>query len=185
MDNILEKLGPLAALAGTWEGDQGIDIAPSDDRGVEKNSFREVMSFVPFGPINNHEQVLYGLKYSTTAWRLGEEPSFHEEQGYWLWDPKEKQVLRCFMIPRGVTVLAGGTVEPNSTEFKLVENINSSTYGICSNLFLDREFRTEKYELHITIENNDVLIYRETNFLRIKNQANLFEHTDQNRLKRK
>ena len=61
----------------------------------------------PFGPEHNHAQVLYGLRYSTTAWRLKEESPFHEELGYWLWDPAEKQVMRCFMVPRGVTVIAG------------------------------------------------------------------------------
>jgi len=31
----------------------------------------------PFGPVNNHAQTLYGLKYSTTAWRIGSEDPFH------------------------------------------------------------------------------------------------------------
>ena len=69
----LGLLGPLGQLAGIWEGDQGDDTAPADDRTeVERNRYRERLSFVPFGPVNNHEQQLYGLRYSTTAWRLGE-----------------------------------------------------------------------------------------------------------------
>lgn len=76
---IIEKLGPLAPLAGIWEGDKGDDTAPADDRGTEVNKFRERMTFEPFGPVNNHEQELYGLRYRTTAWRLGAEDPFHEE----------------------------------------------------------------------------------------------------------
>ncbi|MDE3243720.1 MAG: FABP family protein, partial [Nitrospirota bacterium] len=95
-----KELGPLAALAGIWEGQKGDDTAPSDDRGTEQNKYRERITFEPIGSVNNHEQTLYGLRYATTAWRIGEETPFHEEVGYWLWDPKEKQVLRCFIVPR-------------------------------------------------------------------------------------
>ena len=102
-------------LAGIWEGDKGDDTAPSDNRGTETNKFRERISFEPMGPVNNHEQALYGLRYSTIAWpsELECDP-FHEESGYWLWDAKAKQVLRCFIVPRGVAVIAGGTVEPDA-----------------------------------------------------------------------
>ena len=94
---LIENLGPLAPLAGTWEGDKGDDTAPDDDpKETEINKYRERLVFDPFGPVNNHAQVLYGLRYSTTAWRLEEESPFHEELGYWLWDPAEKQVTAMF-----------------------------------------------------------------------------------------
>ncbi len=106
-EELTKNLGPLAPLAGTWEGDKGDDTAPDDDpREREINKYRERLVLDLFGPVNNHAQVLYGLRYSTTAWRLKEESPFHEELGYWLWDPAEKQVMRCFMVPRGVTVIA-------------------------------------------------------------------------------
>jgi hypothetical protein len=31
----ISDLGPLPALAGTWEDENGDDIAPADDRGTE------------------------------------------------------------------------------------------------------------------------------------------------------
>ena len=184
MDELLKNLGPLAALAGTWEGEKGHDIAPSDDRGTEENKFRERLSFVPFGPVNNHEQTLWGLKYQTMAWRIGEQNSFHEEVGYWLWDPREQQVLRSFMIPRGVTVLAGGKVTPDSKEFTLSAKAGSDTYGICSNLFLDREFKTVRYDLTITIHGPDSFSYSEDTQLQMRGRKDLFHHTDANTLKR-
>lgn len=183
-DEIMQKLGPLMPLAGTWEGDKGDDTAPSDDRGVETNKFRERIKFEPFGPVNNHEQTLYGLRYSTTAWRIGDEDPFHEELGYWLWDAREKQVLRCFMVPRGVTVIAGGTVEPEAKTFDLSADAGSETYGICSNQFLDREFKTVRYELKVTIHDANSFSYEEDTQLKIKNQAEIFHHVDKNRLKR-
>ena len=183
-NEIIRNLGPLAALIGVWEGSKGDDTAPSDDRGVEKNAYREHMTFEPLGVVNNHEQTLYGLKYSTRAWRLDEENSFHEELGYWLWDAKEKQVLRSFMIPRGVTVLAGGTVEPDAHEFRLAATVGSSTYGICSNLFLDREFKTVRYELTVKLLDRDTLSYEEDTQLKMKGVEEIFHHRDRNVLKR-
>ncbi|MDE3019132.1 MAG: FABP family protein, partial [Nitrospirota bacterium] len=179
-----KELGPLAALAGIWEGQKGDDTAPSDDRGTEQNKYRERITFEPIGSVNNHEQTLYGLRYATTAWRIGEETPFHEEVGYWLWDPKEKQVLRCFIVPRGVTVIAGGTVEPTATSFDLSADVGSETYGICSNRFLDREFRTVRYELNVTVHDANTFSYEEDTQLRIKGQKEIFHHRDKNTLKR-
>jgi hypothetical protein len=142
------------------------------------------MTFAPTGLVENHEQKLYGLRYATTAWRLGEPDPFHEELGYWLWDAEAKQVLRCFMVPRGVTVIAGGTVEPRATSFDLRAEVGSETYGICSNRFLDREFRTVRYELHFEKRGDDGLYYKEDTVLLIRGQEEPFHHTDENTLTR-
>ena len=184
-DDILSKLGPLAALAGTWEGEKGLDLAPDDDRaGVETNHYRERMTFEPFGPVNNHEQCLYGLRYATMAWRVGENEPFHEETGYWLWDAAERQVLRSFMVPRGVTVLAGGTVDPAATQFSLSADAGSDTYGICSNRFLDREFKTVRYELDVTIHDDQSFSYAEDTQILMKGRTELFHHKDAHTLTR-
>lgn len=181
---LIPHLGPLAALAGIWEGEKGEDVAPSDDRGTERNHFRERMTFDPMGPVRNHEQTLYGLRYATTVWRIGEKDPFHEELGYWLWDADAKQVLRCFIVPRGITVLAGGTVEPSAQSFPLAADVSSDTYGICSNQFLDTAFKTVRYELTVTVLGGDQFRYEEDTQLQIPGQAELFHHTDQNTLSR-
>lgn len=177
-------LGPLAKLAGSWEGVKGDDVAPSDDRGTENNKYRELMVFEDIGLVENHEQSIYGLRYKTMAWRLGEDNPFHEEVGYWLWDGKEKQVMRCFIIPRGVTVLAGGTAEPGASAFNLVAEIGSDTYGICSNKFLDKEFKTVRYELNVSFQDDENFSYDETSVLKMKGREQLFRHTDKNTMRR-
>jgi len=184
-EELLANLGPLAPLAGTWEGDKGDDIAPDENpTEIENNKFRERLVFEPIGPVNNHAQTLYGLRYSTTAWPVGQENPFHEETGYWLWDPAEKQVLRCFIVPRGVSVIAGGTVEPDTREFQLAADVGSETYGICSNQFLDREFKTVRFEMKVTIHDENSFSYEQDTQLQIKGQDKLFHHTDKNTLKR-
>ena len=181
----LDLLGPLGCLQGTWEGDGGDDRAPSDNRGVESNPYREVMVFEPTGLVQNHEQHLYGLRYRTTAWRLGEDSPFHEELGYWLWDATSGQVMRCFMVPRGVTIIAGGTVAKDALSFALRATLGSSTFGICSNPFLDREFRTVQYDLTVTFTGQNNFSYEENTQLAIKGQKEIFNHTDKNNMRRK
>jgi len=184
-EEIINNLGPLTHLAGIWEGSKGDDIAPADERTeTENNKFRERFQFEPMGPANNHEQQLYGLRYSRTAWRLGEANAFHEDLGYFLWDKKAQQVLRCFIIPRGIAVLAGGTVKEDAKEFKLSATAGSDTYGICSNKFLDAEFKTVSYDLKITYSDSDSFSYEEDTQLKIKGQDRIFHHTDKNTLKR-
>lgn len=181
---LLPLLGPLAALAGTWEGKKGDDTAPADDRGVEKNYFRERIVFEPFGPVNNHEQTLYGLKYSKMAWRLDEVDSFHEETGYWLWDEQEQQAMRCLIVPRGIAVIAGGSVAPNAKEFKLSAELGSPTYGIVSNKFLDREFKTVRFDMKVTVHDANSFSYEEDTQMKMPKRPDLFHHIDKNTLHR-
>ncbi|EDM80988.1 hypothetical protein PPSIR1_25451 [Plesiocystis pacifica SIR-1] len=189
-DENITKLGPLAALVGTWEGGSGADVAPDDraetDRETRNSKYRERLVLEPIGRVDNHEQVLYGLEYFTMAWREGapEDQPFHQENGYWLWDAANNQVLRCFIVPRGLTVLAGGTVEPDAKEWSIAADAGSETYGICSNKFLIEEFKTVRYELKITVHEDGSFSYFEDTQLAMKGREELFHHTDQNHLRR-
>jgi hypothetical protein len=107
--------GPLAGLIGEWEGDEGVDFSFHNAEGkVGETKYREKVSMKPFGPVDNGTQHLYGLDYRMAAWRGDEENPFHTEVGYWLWDGDAGEVMRCFMVPRGSTVLAGGTARPTT-----------------------------------------------------------------------
>ncbi len=183
-EEMLKNLGPLAKLAGVWEGDQGIDIAPSPTRGSLETPYRERIVFEAMGPVDNHEQQLYGLRYSTAAYRHGEDEAFHEELGYWLWDGQEGQVLRCFLVPRGVTILAGGDAAAGDLSFSIAAEVGSQTYGISSNRFLDREFKTVRYELTVTIEHSNSFRYEEDTQLLLKGLSQPFHHLDSNTLRR-
>lgn len=180
-----KNYGPLAYFQGIWESQTGDDVAPGDDRGIEKNKYRECMVFERIGQVNNHEQIMFGVKYTTKAWRLGAEDSFHEDMGYWLWDATNKQLMKCFCIPRGMSVIAGGTVQEGAESFVLQAQLGSSTYGICSNPFLDKEFRTEKFEIKITFHSSSSFTYEQDTQIKMKNHNDIFHHTDKNTLIKK
>ena len=171
-------------MAGTWEGVTGDDTAPSDDRGTELNKYRERMVMEATGLTQNHEQNLNGLRYHTQAWRIGESDPFHDEIGYWLWDVKAHEVMKLVMIPRGVSLIAGGKADHDAKRFKLAAELGSSCFGICSNPFLDEEFKTVGFELEMILHDHDSFSYDQVTKIQIKGQKALFEHRDKNKLKR-
>src|SRR4051812_24920717 len=148
----LKDLGPLAGLVGNWEGDDGLDVAYSHSRGtIWETPYREKASFSSFGPVDNGKQCLFGLDYRAAMWRDSEENPFHTEVGYWLWDAAAGEVMRCFMVPRGSTVLAGGTAKAGDKSFSLEAVVGSEVYGILSNKYLAEKARTKKYTCTVTI----------------------------------
>jgi len=182
-EGVVQNLGPLTTLVGTWEGDDGVDISPSKTGPVE-TKFRERITFEPMGPVVNGPQVLYGLRYATMAWPLGQENPFHEEVGYWLWDVHSQHVMRCFIVPRGVTVQAGGLADPKATMFEMAAEVGSDTFGITSNPFLDQAFKTVYFKVTVTIHDHNRFSYSEDTQLKIHGRADVFHHTDQNTLVR-
>jgi hypothetical protein len=184
MSEDLEGLGPLAALAGAWESEGGDDTAPDAARQSARTRYRERTTFVPTGVVDNHEQLLYGLRYARMAWKLGEEKPFHEEFGYWLYEPATRVVLVCFVLPRGLSVTAGGEAAPDATHFTARAQRGATDYGITANRFLEAEFRTERFELSVTVHGPDSFSYEEDTVMAMKGRTEPFHHVDRNTLKR-
>jgi hypothetical protein len=181
-------LGPLAPLLGIWEGEKGTDLAPSDspatNRQIATSKYRERMVFEPTGPVDNHEQTLFGLRYSTKAWRIGAPDPFHEELGYWMWDAASELIIRTFMPPRGLTVLAGGYAKPDAREFALEAKAGDEVFGVCSSPFLTAEFKTVRYTFALEMLDDDTFFYDAHTWMKLKNREELFDHQDTNTLRR-
>ncbi len=183
-NTLREQLGPLTNLVGIWEGNKGDDIAPSDDRGIENNKYRERITFEAMGCVQNHEQNLHVLRYATKAWRLGEQDSFHEELGYWSWEPSTEDVMRCFIIPRGISLLAGGKAKKDAQEFHMEAKCGSECYGISVNPFLQKEFKIVSYSVTIKIHSQNSFSYEQDTVMQLPGRKELFHHTDKNTLTR-
>lgn len=182
-DYDLKLLGPLFSLVGKWKGVKGRNVAPDPARGIEDGFYTEELSFTAIKTVKNHEQTLYGLRYFKVALENGLEP-FHEETGYLLWEPEAKEVYKGFMVPRGITVLAGGKAESNSAKFTLEAKIGDSSFGIASTPFLNREFKTVRYTVDLEILSSNEFSYKEITFMQMPGRKELFEHLDQNLLTR-
>jgi hypothetical protein len=184
-DDATAAWGPIAGLIGTWEGGSGLDVAYSNAEGALADTpYRERTTFNPFGPVDNGSQALFGLDYRTSAWRGDEQNPFHTEVGYWLWDAAEGQVMRCFMVPRGSTILAGGTAAAEDTSFTLEATVGSETYGILSNRFLATHARAIRYSVTVTLGEGTYTYEETTTIEHARVPGGVLEHTDRNSMRR-
>jgi hypothetical protein len=179
----LAHLGPLGPMAGVWEGAKGIDEHPAA-AGVERNTFVERYELQPIDRQTNGPQLFYGLRYHTHIVKPGEVETFHDQVGYWLWEPAARAVTMTLGIPRGQVLLASGPADADSTDFELTATLGSQTYGILSNPFLDQSFRTVGYRIHVTNNADGTWSYEEEGLLEIPGQDEIFRHTDRNTLAR-
>lgn len=176
--------GPLAGLIGTWEsGLEGLDVSFHSDQGkLGETKFRERTTFAPFGPVNVGPHPLYGLDYRTATWRDDESTPFHSEVGYWMWDGVNHQVVRCFIVPHATTLIAGATVAPDATSFKLESSLGSSTYGILSTTYLHSLAQTTRFDVSLHI-NEHTFSYEQTTVVEYQQKSAVILHTDRNTLR--
>jgi hypothetical protein len=178
----LAHLGPLAPLAGIWEG-QGIDTHPVAT-GTEDEPYLERMELQPIDPQANGPQLLYGLRYHVHVNKLGEVLTFHDQIGYWLWEPATGAVMQTLAIPRGQVALASGTAKPDARRFTVKATLGSATAGIVSAPFLDEHFRTLEYTITVTVNGDGTFGYEQDTVLQITGRPEPFHHTDRNTLRR-
>lgn len=179
----LANLGPLAPMAGIWEGTRGVDIAPKAD-GPRTLPFHERIELQPIDPANNGPQLMYGLRYHTFVTKVGQSTTYHDQVGYWLWEPATETVMHSLTIPRGQTVLASGKASADAKRFTLTAQRGTTEYGICSNPFLEENFRTDSFTITVTIHNDGSWSYEEDTVMTIKGQDEPFHHRDSNHLNR-
>lgn len=179
----LSHLGPLTAMAGVWQGTMGADAHP-ELGGTVRNTFVERYEAQPIDRQTNGPQLFYGLRYHTHIVKPGEAETFHDQVGYWLWEPATNSITLTLGIPRGQVLLAGGTAEPDATEFHVEAAIGSEIYGILSNPFLDQAFRTLSYRMNVQLHPDDTWSYEEVGMLQIPDRDDPFPHTDRNTLTR-
>ncbi len=178
----LHNLGPLAPLAGVWEG-QGLDRHPVA-AGGEDEPYRERIAFEAIDPQTNGPQLLYGLRYHVHVNKLDEALTFHDQVGYWLWEPATKTILQTLAIPRGQVAMATGTAEPDARRFTVRATLGWPTAGIISAPFLHENFRTLEYAFTLTTTDDDTLTYEQDTVLQIAGRPEPFRHTDKNTLRR-
>jgi len=179
----LRNLGPLAPLAGFWLGEHGLDVHPTADGTVE-SVFVERYELEPIDPQTNGPQLFYGLRYHTRITQPGEVAMFHEQVGFWLWEPASGTVVLTLAIPRGQVAMATGQAQKDSRQFTLKATRGSETNGIVTNPFLEYAFQTTDFEMTVTIKDDGTWSYDQTTTLNVRGQPKPFLHTDRNTLKR-
>lgn len=181
--NTLANLGPLRPLAGVWEGTKSMDVNPKAT-GPLHQEFVEHIKLQPIDPQPNGPQLLYGLRYHTHIVRPGEVETYHDQVGYWLWEPATGTIMHSLTIPRGQVVLAGGKAAAGATTFDLSAERGATEYGICSTPFLEYAFKTVSFRIQVTAHPDGTWSYLEDTVLMVRGQDEPFHHTDRNTLTR-
>jgi hypothetical protein len=181
--NTLANLGPLRPMAGVWEGTKGADQHPVAE-GTEANAFVEHYELQPIDRQTNGPQLFYGLRYHTHITKPGDVETFHDQVGYWLYEPAAQAVTLTLGIPRAQVLLASGPASPDARDFELTATLGSEVYGILSNPFLYQAFRTLSYRIHVTINGDGTWSYEEEGVLQIPGKDEPFSHIDRNTLTR-
>jgi hypothetical protein len=176
----LANLGPLTRLAGVWQSSNGRDTNPKAD-GPEHRDYIERITFDPIDPQANGPQLFYGLRYHTHITTAEEDITFHDQVGYWLWEPATGLVLQTLALPRGQIAIAAGNAKPSDDNLVLAAERGQTEYGICSTSFLEHAFRTDRYTIALTFDPDGSFSYVLDTTLFVRGQGS-FMHRDQNRL---
>ncbi len=181
--NTLANLGPLAPMAGIWQGTRGMDVKPKKD-GPRTQEYVERIELQPIDPQTNGPQLFYGLRYHVHVVKPQQVKTYHDQVGYWLWEPATGNIIHTLTIPRGQSVLAMGQAAANAREFELTATRGSATNGILSVPFLEYAFQTVEFRICVSIGNDGSWSYEQDTVLMIRGNPEPFHHTDRNTLTR-
>jgi hypothetical protein len=160
-----------------------MDIAP-DPAGKEENPYFETLVFTPVGTATNaNRQVLAALRYHQCVSRKSDGQPFHDQVGYFMWEPATGTVMQSLLIPRAVGLVAGGrcVVRQGAIVIELEAAADNPDWTIVQSPFMRDNARTVAFRHRITVE-GDTLAYDETTIVDIYGKR--FEHTDTNTLTR-
>ena len=179
----LANLGPLRPMAGIWQGLRGLDVKPKAE-GPKKQAYVETIELQPIDPQTNGPQLLYGLRYHTHVVKPDQVKTYHDQVGYWLWEPATNTVIHTLTIPRAQVVMAGGKADADAKQFELVASRDAESFGIRSAPFLEYAFRTVEFRIKVSINPDGTWSYDEDTVLMIRGRPEPFHHTDRNTLTR-
>ncbi len=180
-DDTLAHLGPLRRLAGVWEGRKGVDLNPKAD-GPERREFTERIELQPIDAQANGPQLFFGLRYHTRILATDEDATFHDQVGYWLWEPATGMILQTLAIPRGQIAMAKGFATADADQLVLTAERGQVENGICSTAFLEHAFRTDSYRIEVNFHGDGSWSYVLDTMLMVRGQPGPFNHRDTNTL---
>lgn len=152
--------------------------------GPKKQAYVERIELQPIDPATNGPQLMYGLRYHTFITKPNDVKTYHDQVGYWLWEPATGGIIHTLTIPRGQVVMAYGTASPAARSFELLATSDSVSFGIRSAPFLEHAFRTVEFRIKVSYNEDGTWSYEEDTVMQIKGQTEPFHHVDRNTLTR-
>ena len=110
-----------AVLAAIADANDGHQSAYGED------AYTETWELLPIDAQTNGPQLYYGLRYHTHILKPDDVETLHDQVGYWLWDSATGEVVKGFVVPRGITTLAGGTASADATGWTMHAELGHAT----------------------------------------------------------
>lgn len=184
-DTIIDgvEYGPLAALVGNWAGDKGVDRAPEPGE-EERNPYYETINFEAIGDVTNADkQTLSVVRYHQVVSRKSNDEVFHNESGYYSYDPETGVICLGLTIPRGLALLAGGKASQvdEGLSIDLKATAGDEEFGVVQSPFMMQNAKTTAFTRTLIVD-GDKMRYTQTTFLDIYGKTH--DHIDINRLQK-
>jgi len=152
--------------------------------GAGKDTYVERYELQPIDAQTNGPQLFYGLRNHTRIVKPGERETFHDQVGYWLWEPATGAVILTIALPRAQVAMAGGQADPGATSFEVSAQVGDPNFGIVTSPFLNHAFHTVSFRMRVSIESDAVWSYEQDTVLRVLGSHEEFHHTDRNTLRK-
>ena len=137
-----------------------MDIDPKEAEGPEKILISNVTK--PIQPMRKpmvHNSIMdYVIR--THIVEPGEVGTFHDQVGYWLWEPEAGNILLTGAFHVAKRLLLSVMPPADAKEFTVKAVRGSLTNGIISNPFLERSFTTESFEMTVKFHDRWLLVIR-------------------------
>ena len=118
-----------AAARGFGAARKGDDVHPVAD-GSKTQAFVDRIEFSAHRSAKERPAIVHGLRYHQHIVKPGEVETFHDQVGYWLWEPATGMIIQTVAIPRGQIAMAIGKASPDAREFEVAAARGSTTNGI-------------------------------------------------------
>lgn len=179
----MQTKNPLTGLIGTWKGNKGIDLAPKPDED-ENNPYYETLIIEPVDTDieNAEEQELTTVRYHQEVREIANDKISHSESGYWIWDINEQSIMCAFSIPRGVSMVCGGTYKAGENDgltFEVHAGGDYEDWQIAQSPFMKQKATTLAFTRTFKLQGN-TLSYAQETTVEIYNKT--FAHHDSNTL---
>ena len=91
--------------------------------------------------------------------------------------------MKGFVVPRGISVLAGGVTTADSKHWTMKAAIGDERYAIGENQYLAKNANSRTYEVTITV-GDGTFSYDQVTMLNMKEFNEPFAHTDRHTLRK-
>jgi hypothetical protein len=174
---------PIWGRCAIWPASGKGAVASTSRRrsGPERRAYYERIEMQPIDPQANGPQLLYGLRYHQHINTVEEDITFHDQVGFWLWEPATGLIMQTLAIPRGQIAMASGHAGKDDTRLSLSAERGRTDYGICSTTFLEEAFRTDRYQIDVTFNADGSWSYISDTTLVVRGKEP-FAHRDRNKL---